>query len=141
MSIRIIDPKSWHSQLAVIRSRPGMYLGGKTLKGLHHYVDGIRAAEHMYNIHPSKRISDFDWGIFEPWHLKKLKIKPKGYSRSFVNAMEMTKSDEEAFDLWFSWYDEYNLSEGKEDYDNWKKNYEQQELYRNTKDEGDPSLY
>lgn len=61
-------------------------------------------------------------------------------------ALGQTKTDEEAFDLWFSWYDEYNATEapwhGKENYENWKKNNEQDELHRHI-DDGyeDPSLY
>jgi len=141
MSIRIIAPKSWHSLLFVTRERPDLYLGSKTLKGLHYYIDGVFFAEHMYDIPRCKKMIDFDWARFEPW-VQKEKNKKLGYYRSFGIAAKKTKSDEEAFDLWFSWYDEFNLTEGKEDYENWKKNNEQQELHRyTTKDEGDPSLY
>ena len=116
-----------------------MYLGSKTLKGLLHYIDGIHWAEHLYGIPHSERLNDFSWHCFEPWLQIHLKTQ---FKRSFIWALEMTKTDEEAFDLWFQWYDKYNATDGKEDYENWKKNNEQKELNSYIGDSyEDPSLY
>lgn len=73
MSIRIFNPKSWHSTLWVIRNRPDLHLGGKTLKGLLHFIDGIMWAENMYDI--SNCLEDFDWSDFEVWVAKNKKIE------------------------------------------------------------------
>jgi hypothetical protein len=139
MAIRILSPKSWHSTLRILRDRPAMYLGSKTLKGLLYFVEGIRWAEYMYSVRSSDRLVDFNWHRFEPWLQIRLQ---KQFKRSFLWALEMTKTEEEAFDLWFTWYDEYNATEGKEDYEKWQKHNEDNELNRYLDDDyEDPSLY
>ena len=142
MSITIIDPRSWYGFLEVIRKRPGMYFGKPSLSGLHHYINGMLHAEHVYNIPQSERMhnkeNDFDWIQFEDFVQK----KNKRYIRSFLIPENLTPdiSDEDAFKLWFSWYDEFNTKKGKKNYEYWKKNQEPLE-FRQTKDTGDPSKY
>ena len=109
-----------------------------------HLVDGIFHAEHLYRIPFTERLDDFKWYRFEPWIQAKLKFT----TRSFLEALYRNQGaygeghDDDAFDLWFTWYDEYNATEGKEDYENWKKNNEQQELNHHTDDSNEePSLY
>lgn len=118
-----------------------MYLGKPSLEALHHYINGIRHAEHIYSVRSGRmddRENDFDWIQFEAWIQKKTKV----HIRSFMIPEKLTPgiSDEDAFKLWFSWYDEFNTKKGKKDYANWKENQEPKEN-RRTKDEGDPSLY
>jgi hypothetical protein len=132
--IRILSPHSWHSILYLIRERPGAYLGSKSLRSLNNYVDGFRLAESIYRISEKDRLNDFDWGKFESWAREKTKLSMKSF-------MMPKGSDEEAFDQWFDWYDDYNLGEGKEDYEGWELHNKEQELQLTLPPNPQPWLY
>lgn len=108
-------------------------MGSKSIRSLHNYIDGVVFAGYLYDV--KNKMDDFNWEEFEQWVQKETAT----LGRSFL-AAEMKTSDELAFDLWFDWYDQYNKSKGKEDYDNWLKNNKEKEIYM-TEDEGDSYLY
>jgi hypothetical protein len=134
MGIRVIQPHSWHSVLVMLRNRHVMYLGSKSCVALMHFIDGMFMGAYFYKAaHMPK---DFDWARFEEWFRTKFKVSKK---RSFSYALEQA-ADSEAFDLWFSWYDDYIAADGKEDYEAWEKKNEEIQI-KDEQEENNPELY
>jgi hypothetical protein len=94
------------SLLAAIRQRPGMFLGHKTVFGLSLLLSGIMFAEDYHEIPGKARIGGFDLEKFEKW--VESEYNPQRLSHNSLSLAEhLAGSDAAGFDLWFSWYDEY----------------------------------
>jgi len=100
--------RDYPSLLGEIRKRPQMYLGGKdrNLELLGTFLDGFRTAEWFHELPEPQHMGGFDWDRFEAW--VKSKYNPKRLSlNSMPLAIYISASKSAAFDLWFTWYDEY----------------------------------
>ena len=96
--------KSWEIML----SRPGMYLGKKSIYGLQCLIEGIRMANYA-NPH-AKDIFEVDWLEFEKWVWDKTKTDT---IRSLNIALKLSDDDDEkAFDLWAEWFREFKAQKG-----------------------------
>lgn len=102
------------SLLKEVRTRPQLWHGGKERSSilLDTFLCGITLSESYHKVPLNKRISGFDWEIFEKWVEEKYNPR-KLTHRSFYLAEHITKSESKGFDLWFEWYDEFNESIGK----------------------------
>lgn len=88
-----------------IKTRPGMYFAtGANITSLESMIDGILIAESKHKV--TESVLEFDVLDFEIWVRKKLKEKPINI-KSFNFARQRCKDEQEAFYLWFEWYDEY----------------------------------
>lgn len=97
------------SVLEEIRMRPQMYLGGdeRNLESLGAFLDGFKTAEWFHELPETEHMGGFDWESYEAW--VKRKYNPKRLSlNSMPLAVYISDSKAAAFDLWFSWYDEYS---------------------------------
>lgn len=92
--------------LAELRARPGMYLGGKSVRNLNHLLSGFDLAEMAHEIPPGDRLGGFDWEGFERW-VQSRSSPNKLNANSFYLAAHGTGSDEAGFDRWFEWYDAF----------------------------------
>lgn len=96
-----------------LRSRPGMYLGEASLKGLRCLFEGVRMAELYHevrgSVYPSHKTKPSMTGFmfdFHMWFNKKFKkVNSWDYALEQCN-----KDDKEAFYLWFDWYTEFRES-------------------------------
>lgn len=101
--ITLIPMDRMTDMLKVLRIRPEMYLGEKSLKALHHFVDGMILVCQLNHL----PWLDFDFDEFDDWvRTNKAKHK-RSMSRSFKTAQIQARTDTTGFDLWFSWYDEF----------------------------------
>jgi hypothetical protein len=91
---------------AAIRLRPGMFLGRKTIRGLHLFLSGIRFAEDFHGLPAEARISGFDSAGFERWVESKYNACRLSLN-SCALAAHLAGADDFGFDLWFRWYDEF----------------------------------
>jgi hypothetical protein len=101
------------SLLEEIRKRPQMYLGGdeRNLESLATLLDGFKMAEWFHALPEAQHMGGFDWESYESW--VKRKYNPKRLSlNSMPLAVYISDSSADAFDLWFSWYDEYSELHG-----------------------------
>lgn len=97
----------WPTFFETIRVRPNMWIGGKSLHRLFVYIGGFRDSEEAHGIGAGQRFGGFDFEQFEQFVASK--IRECSYGSLFL-AREATRSEEEAFDLWFAWYDEFRRS-------------------------------
>jgi hypothetical protein len=93
--------------LAKVRARPGIYLGGKSLRNLFNFLGGFEMAEDAYQIPADRRLAGFDSQAFEEWADRRFNISTRSNMKSYGQAISEAGSDEAAFDLWFKWYDEF----------------------------------
>lgn len=92
--------------LAAIRTRPGMFLGHQTIRGLHLLLCGIAFAEDFHGMPEADRIGGFDAAGFERW--VESRHNPQRLSlNSFGLAAQLAGSEVAGFDLWFGWYDAF----------------------------------
>lgn len=111
--------------LKEFRKRPCMYMGKRSVSLLGVFLTGIQVVENMYVDDASDRIFKLfrtlgknksggnTWIHFETWLAEKY---GKDDTKSFALALEKANNNEEnAFDLWFKWYDEFQ--EATEDAD------------------------
>ncbi|MGL4554468.1 MAG: hypothetical protein ACRC33_25170 [Gemmataceae bacterium] len=99
--------------LASVRQRPGMWLGRKTISGLHLLLIGIRFAEDFHSLAEPARFGGFDAAGFEGW--VESRFNPRGLSLdSYSLSAHLAGSEASGFDLWFSWYDRFNGDPRKE---------------------------
>jgi hypothetical protein len=100
------------SLLEEIRKRPQMYLGGeeRNLRLLGAFLDGFKTAEWFHNLPEAQHMGGFDWESYEKWVKHKYNTKRLS-ANSMPLALYVSDSEAAAFDLWFSWYDEYSESE------------------------------
>ena len=112
-----MKPKNWPDYLAMIEERPSMFLGKASIVRLQFEIQGILVAEALYDVPEEKRLGGFSFEAFESWvdttyNVDHLTIK------SFTLAQYLTSSNREsffeheedsvqAFEMWFSWYHEY----------------------------------
>lgn len=94
-----------------IRKRPMMWLGGDepSITLLAAFVSGIDVAEHFHHISTEDCIDGFDWRKFEHWIAQQFNQKRLSLN-SFSLARYKTESEHEAFNLWYSWYDQFRTS-------------------------------
>lgn len=96
----------FHAVLNELRKRPSMFFGDKSAFGLHMWLAGIEFAELFHGVEKDSIFDGFDFAKFEQW--VKETFNPLGVPLTSVPFAEhLTKSDAEAFDLWFRWYDEF----------------------------------
>ena len=94
--------------LAAIRMHPGMFLGTKTITGMHLLLLGISNAEDFHGLAPEGRIGGLDRVSFEQWVMSQ--HNPHRLSlNSFYLARHIAGGEDVGFDLWFTWYDEFLL--------------------------------
>ena len=93
--------------LASLRARPGLFLGGKSLRNLSQFLSGFELAEDAYQVPLERRLAGFDPQAFEDWADQRFSISVRSNMKSYGLAMSEAGSDEAAFDLWFKWYDEF----------------------------------
>lgn len=92
--------------LSAIRLRPGMFLGHKTICGLHLLLSGFWFAEDLHELPEASRIGGFDREGFERW--VEARYNPRRLSlNSYSLAAHLAGAEEAGFDLWFRWYDEF----------------------------------
>jgi hypothetical protein len=92
--------------LRAIRLRPGMFLGHKTIYGLHMLLCGIWFAEDFHELPTETRMRGFDSAGFERW--VESRHNPGRLSHnSFSLAAHLAGADDAGFDLWFRWYDAF----------------------------------
>ena len=107
MSVRSTTP-DYPSLFQEIRKRPQMYHGGKerSVLLLDTFLCGIWFSESFHEIESNKRMSGFDWELFEKWVEET--FNPRRLSmRSLYLAEHLSQSESKGFDLWFKWYDEF----------------------------------
>lgn len=100
------------SLLDAIRKRPGLYYhqldGKKSIQSLASFLGGVAFSESFHGVRSGNRMGNFEWDKFEKWVEKKV-----NESRLSLNSLGLadylSPSDSEAFDLWFSWYDQFIL--------------------------------
>ena len=97
-------PHDWPEFLEVLRTRPGMYTGARSVRSLGAFMGGFTVAEHVHGLPEEKHLGGFDFQAFERWVEKA--IDDRCWS-SFRKAEERAGSDEAGFDLWYQWYDEF----------------------------------
>ena len=100
--------KDYPSLLNEIRSRPQLWHGGeeRSVELLAAFLSGIRIGEELHEIPPSNRLRGFDWEAFESWVETNFNAKKLTFN-SFSLAAHFSRSQKEAFDLWYSWHDEF----------------------------------
>lgn len=99
--------KDWPTFFEQVRRRPGMWVGSTSLTALQHLLNGISLAEFLYEVPPEKRLGGFQFDRFESWADRQ--FNPRRLSiNSFVMACRLTSDEEQAFHLWFQWYDQFN---------------------------------
>jgi hypothetical protein len=91
-----------------IRLRPEMWLGhdGKDIRILDAYLVGIEFGEFFYDIESDKLTESFARDSFEAWVAEKYN-RDRLSANSRTLAYLISENGSEAFDLWFSWYDEF----------------------------------
>lgn len=97
----------WPSFFEIIRERPAMWLGSKSLFKLESIINGITLAEHFYSVPENKVFGGFDFTAFEAWVEQQFNPKKRSLI-SFHLARSISESEESAFDLWMNWYDQFN---------------------------------
>lgn len=105
MSLRF---KDYPTLLEEIRKRPQMYHGGDERSALllSIFLGGFDVAELFHNIPETERLGGFDWDSYEKWIRES--FNPERLSlNSFSLASHITSTQQEAFDLWYSWYDDF----------------------------------
>lgn len=104
--IKVVDCPSL---LEAIRLRPMMYFGGevRSIARLEAFLAGIEMAEEFYKISSVPRFAGFDWEAYEKW--VKCNFNKDGLSLNSLSlAGYISNTESEGFDLWYSWYDEFN---------------------------------
>jgi hypothetical protein len=96
--------------LAAIRLRPGMFLGHKTILGLHLLLCGIWFAEDFHGLPAEACIGGFDSAAFERWVEERHNLRRLSLN-SYSLATHLAGTEEAGFDLWFGWYDEFARTE------------------------------
>ena len=96
--------RDWQDFFDHVRNRPGLYIGRKSLELLGAYLNGFGTAEQLHDIPPGQRMFGFDFEGFERFIGEKIEVNSFG---SMFLARRDTSSEEEAWDLWFKWYDEF----------------------------------
>ena len=92
--------------LAAIRTQPGIFLGHRTISGLHLWLSGIRFAEDYQGLLLADQIGGFEFEGFERWI--ESRHNPRRLSlNSFSLAAQLAGSEASGFDQWYSWYDEF----------------------------------
>jgi hypothetical protein len=96
--------------LAAIRQRPALFLGHKTVLGLHLLLSGVTFAEDYHDVPQVARMGGFDFEAFEAWVTAT--YNPRRLSHNSMSlAARLTGSEDAGFDLWFSWYNEFRARE------------------------------
>ncbi|NJD05855.1 MAG: hypothetical protein FIA97_05075 [Methylococcaceae bacterium] len=108
MTSRFTD---YPSLLEEIRKRPMMWFGGdeRSITLLAAFLTGVCVAENFHHIPTTSCIGGFGWQDFEHWIARQFNQKMLTLD-SFSLAKYKTGVEHEAFDLWYSWYDEYRSS-------------------------------
>lgn len=91
-----MTPKTWQDYFTMIEENPSMYLGKASILRLEYEIQGILAAEDIYDIPNEKRLDGFSFEAFEAWidatyNTEHLAIK------SFTLARYLTSSNREHF--------------------------------------------
>ena len=98
------------SLLEAIRKRPSLYChqldGKKSIQSLASFLGGIAFSESFHEIRSDNCMGKFEWGKFEFWVNKNFNERRLSLN-SLGLADYLSPSDSEAFDLWFSWYDQF----------------------------------
>ncbi len=98
--------RDWPTFFEQVRRRPGMWLGHRSLTALQFLLHGVHLAEFFYDVPEGSRLGNFPFQEFEEWVERR--YNPRRLSvNSFWMARDIADSEEAAFDLWFSWYDEF----------------------------------
>ncbi|MEM8557466.1 MAG: hypothetical protein AAGG50_06535 [Bacteroidota bacterium] len=102
-TVMVLKAGTFAELVELVRERPGMFVGKKSLYGLACFVGGARHVESAHSTEPEA------WKFnrpdqFERW--VELRGKPQPIS-SFDFALAQADSDDAAFDLWFAWWDEF----------------------------------
>jgi hypothetical protein len=98
--------RDWPTFFEQVRRRPALWLGSASLTALQSLMAGIGLAELLYDIPERDHLKGFPFSEFEEWADKR--FNPDRLSiNSFGMAKQIGGSENEAFDLWFSWYDEF----------------------------------
>jgi len=101
----------WPTFFEQVRRRPGMWLGDRSPAALQLLIQGVYLAEFLYDVPEGNRLGNFPFQEFEGWVERR--FNPRRLSvNSYWMARDIAGSDEEAFDLWFSWYDEFRSERG-----------------------------
>lgn len=92
--------------LGEVRRRPAMWLGCKSIGRLRVMLAGIQFAEEFHDVRKEARFGGVDFVGFEKWverayNPQQLTLDSFGLSRYLAG------SEEDGFDVWFSWYDEF----------------------------------
>ncbi len=94
---------------SAIRLRPALFLGHKTINGLHLLLSGIGFAEDFHGLPAEACIGGFDSAGFEQW--VEFKYNPRRLSLNSLSlAAHLAGAEDSGFDLWFRWYDEFTCS-------------------------------
>lgn len=102
--------------LAKIHSRPGVYLGTKSLIKLKHFMDGFFEALYLCGDTDEKSVSPYPEG-FQEWIAMKYDITSTHHWSSIITFHSV--NDEEAFDTFFGLLHEFwTLNEQERDYNN-----------------------
>jgi hypothetical protein len=99
---------------ALMRARPGVYFGQKSVHSMHVFLEAFRFAEHLYRVDWRDRLGGFDRQGFEQWVSRR--YNPERLSLgSFGMAARVAGADDTGFDLWFQWYDEFAATTTREE--------------------------
>lgn len=100
--------------LASIRTRPGMFLGQKSVHSLSIFLQGFWFAEGLHKLAWTARLGGFDREGFEQWATRR--YNPEHLSvHSFWMAARVSGADDSGFDVWFQWYDEFAATTTREE--------------------------
>jgi hypothetical protein len=97
-------PHDWPSLLEILRARPAMYMGARSVHLLDAFVGGFMVAEHAHELPEQKHFAGFSFEAFERWVAET--IDERSWS-SFRKAAERAGSADAGLDLWYQWYDEF----------------------------------
>ena len=100
----MINLSDYPSLLNAIRKRPMLYHGGETrsIDLLSAFIGGI-AFRGVVDPSGRNEWESFDWNKYEAWVNNAFNTNRLALN-SFSLAAKLTNSQEEGFDLWFSWY-------------------------------------
>jgi hypothetical protein len=96
----------WPSLFEQIRLRPGMWLDKDSITALSNLKAGIELAELFHEVPDDKAFGGFDFDAF--YHWVTAKYNPHKLSLdTFGLARYVCKTERDAFDKWYEWYDEF----------------------------------
>jgi hypothetical protein len=125
--------------LDVIRERPAMYLGSRTLTGLGHFLGGFGCAEHIHGIEAVSQLpNDFhEWVAYRLHYYE----STKGWGRMIL---EQTADESAALDRFYELLDEHRARQAqvvatiqghRREYDVWVERHDRTEVIHKLKPE------